>query len=88
MISQKTLVEIIQDDGDITVLSRIQNELGVRIKKKLDHNHCVKNSIEHLFHLRNRKEAKISNLVIRHFTKCIKHIFTKNQGDPNGMQKN
>ena len=34
MISQKTPVEVIEGDGDNTVISRIENELGVRIKNK------------------------------------------------------
>lgn len=42
MISQKTPVEVIEGDGDNTVISRIENEMGVKIKKKLDHNHCEK----------------------------------------------
>ena len=88
MISQKTPVEVIEGDGDNTVISRIENEMGVKIKKKLDHNHCVKNIVKRLYDLRNSKEAKISNQVIQHFTKCIKYIFAKNQGDPKGMQEN
>lgn len=34
MMLQKTPVEVIEGDGDNTVISRIENELGVRIKKK------------------------------------------------------
>lgn len=33
MMLQKTPVEVIEGDGDNTVISRIENELGVRIKK-------------------------------------------------------
>lgn len=88
MMLQKTPVEVIEGDGDNTVISRIENELGVRIKKKLDRNHCVKNIVKHLYDLRNSKESKISNQVIQHFTKCIKYVFAKNQGDPDGMRQN
>lgn len=69
-------------------ISRIENELGVRIKKKLDRNHCVKNIVKHLYDLRNSKESKISNQVLQHFTKCIKYVFAKNQGDPDDMRQN
>lgn len=34
VMSQKTPVEVIEGDGDNTVISRIENELGDRIKKK------------------------------------------------------
>ena len=51
MISQKTPVDVIEGDGNNTVISWIENELGVRIKKKLDHNHCVKNIVKHLYDL-------------------------------------
>lgn len=88
MMSQKTPVEVIEGDGDNTVISRIENELGVRIKKKLDRNHCVKNIVKHLYDLRNSKESKISNQVLQHFTKCIKYVFAKNQGDPDDMRQN
>lgn len=83
---QKTPVEVIEGNGDNTVISRIENELGVRIKKKKDRNHCVKNIVKHLYDLRNSKESKISNQVIQHFTKCIKYVFAKNQGDPDDMR--
>lgn len=50
-MSQKTPVEVIEGDGDNTVISRIENELGVRIKKKLDGSHCVKKIVKHLYDL-------------------------------------
>lgn len=60
MMSQKTPVKVIEGDGDNTVISRIENEMGVRIqKKKLDRNYCVKNIVMHLYDLRNSKESKI-----------------------------
>lgn len=34
MMSQKTLFEVIEGDGDNTVISRIKNELEDRIKRK------------------------------------------------------
>lgn len=32
MISQKTQVKVIEGDGDNTVICRIENEMGVKIK--------------------------------------------------------
>ena len=57
MISQKTPVEVIEGDGYNTVISRIETEMGVKIKKKIDHNHCVKNIVKRLYYLLNHKEA-------------------------------
>lgn len=88
MISEDTPVEVVEGDGDNTVISRIQTELGVKLKKKLDRNHCVKNIVKHLYELRNSKDAKISNQVIQHLSKCIKYIFAKNQGSVDGMKEN
>lgn len=34
MMSQMTPVEVIESDEDNTLISRIENELGVRFKKK------------------------------------------------------
>lgn len=72
------------------VISRIQTELGVKLKKKLDRNHCVKNIVKHLYERRNSKDAKISNQVIhvQHLSKCIKYIFAKNKGNVDGMKEN
>lgn len=44
---QNTPVEVIEGDGDNTVISGIENELGVRIKKKLDRNYCVKTIVKY-----------------------------------------
>ena len=88
LISEDTPVEVVEGDGDNTVISRIQNELGVKLKKKLDRNHCVKNIVKHLYELRNSKDAKISNQVIQHLSKCVKYIFAKNHGNVVGMKEN
>lgn len=59
MMSQMTPVEVIESDEDNTLISRIENELGVRFKKKkLDRNYCVKNIVKHLYDLRNSKQIK------------------------------
>lgn len=36
MMSQMTPVEVIESDEDNTLISRIENELGVRFKKKTE----------------------------------------------------
>lgn len=60
MMSQMTPVEVIESDEDNTLISRIENELGVRFKKKLDRNYCVKNIVKHLYNLRNSKKNQRS----------------------------
>lgn len=61
MMSQIKPVEVIESDEDNTLISRIENELGVRFKKKkLDRNYCVKNIVKHLYDLRNSKKNQSS----------------------------
>lgn len=86
--NQGTPVEIIEGDGDNTLISRLKSQLGITVKKKLDKNHCVKNIVKLLYDLRNNKSVKISQQVIVHLTKCIKYTFSKNQGNPEGMKDN
>ena len=88
MISEDTPVEVEEGDRDNTVISRTHTELGVKLKKKLDRIHCVKNIVKHLYELRNSKDAKISNQVIQRLSKCIKYIFAKNQGNVAGVKEN
>ncbi|XP_033759590.1 uncharacterized protein LOC117341838 [Pecten maximus] len=38
-----TPVEILEGDGDNTMISRIKHDLGITMKKRLDRNHVVKN---------------------------------------------
>lgn len=79
---------IIEGDGDNTLIARLKSQCGLSVVKRLDKNHCVKNIIKTLYDLRNSKVVKISNQIIQHLSKCIKYIFSKNQGDKEGMREN
>lgn len=87
MANQCTPVQIIEGDGDNTLIARAKNQLGVSLTKKLDRNHCVKNIVKTFYDLRNQK-VKISNQVISHLTKCLKYVFSKNQGNIQNMREN
>ncbi|VDI43935.1 Hypothetical predicted protein [Mytilus galloprovincialis] len=78
MMEQGTPIKTIEGDGDNTLMARIRSELGVNIKKKLDKNHSVKNI----------KDLKLTNHVVKHLSKTIKYIFAKNQGQPEAFQRN
>lgn len=83
-----TPVEILEGDGDNTMISRLKSELGINMKKRLDKNHVVKNIGKQLYCLYNDKSVKISKTVINHLQKCLKYIFTKNQGNKRGLEDN
>lgn len=87
MANQCTPVQIIEGDGDNTLIARAKNQLGVSLTKKLDRNHCVKNIVKTFYDLRNQK-VKISNQVISYLTKCLKYVFSKNQGNIQNMREN
>jgi hypothetical protein len=42
MTSQGTPVDIIEGDGDNTVMARPKSQCGKSVVKRLDKNHCVK----------------------------------------------
>lgn len=42
MTSEDTPVDIIESDGDNTVIARLQSHCGMSGVKRLDKNHCVK----------------------------------------------
>jgi hypothetical protein len=86
MSGQGTPVQVIEGDGDNTVIARAKNELGVAITKKLDKNHCIKNIAKSFYDLKSK--VKISNQVITHLTKCLKYVFAKNQGNVQNMREN
>jgi hypothetical protein len=88
MADQGTPIDIIEGDGDNTVIARLKSQCGKSIVKRLDKNHCVKNIVKTLYELRNSKTVKITNQVIQHLSKCIKYIFAKNQGNVDGMREN
>lgn len=41
MSSQGTPVEIIEGDGDNTLIARLKSQCGLSVVKRLDKNHCV-----------------------------------------------
>lgn len=89
MMSQMTPVEVIESDEDNTLISRIENELGVRFKKQNWTITTVSKILSSIYMTCGTvNKSKISNQGIQHFTKCIKFIFAKNQGDPDGMRQN
>ena len=87
MSDQGTPVQVIEGDGDNTLIARAKNQLGVTITKKLDKNHCIKNIVKSFYELRSEK-VKISNQVITHLAKCLKYCFAKNQGNVDNMREN
>ena len=87
MAAQGTPIEIIEGDGDNTLISLAKNQLGISLTKKYDKNHVIKNIVKTFYDLKNQK-VKISNQVINHLTKCLKYIFAKNKGNEDGMREN
>lgn len=53
MANQGIPVQIIEGDGDNTLIARAKNHLGVSLTKKLDRNHCVKIIVKTFYDLRN-----------------------------------
>jgi hypothetical protein len=78
-----TPVEVLDGDGDTTMLAHIKSDLNMTLKKRYDRNHIVKNIGKNLYALK-----KISKTVIQHLQKCIKYVLAKNQGDKTGMKEN
>lgn len=78
-----TPVEVIEGDGDNTMLAHIKTDLDITLKKKFDRNHVVKNITKKLFAVK-----KLSKSVIMHLQKCFKYAFAKNQGDAKGLEEN
>lgn len=72
------------------MISRLKSELGtcINMKKRLDKNYVVKNIGKRLYSLYNEKRVKISEKVINHLQKCLKHIFTKSQGNKRDLEDN
>lgn len=58
------------------------------MKKRLDKNYVAKNIGKLLYCLYNDKSVTISKTVINHLQKCLKYIFTKNQGNKRGLEDN
>lgn len=81
-------VEIIEDDGDKTIVAQLEKILDWVLKCKLDRNHYITNIVKILNVQRNKQEVSLSNQVIQHLHNCIKYIFSKNNGDVDGMRDN
>ncbi|XP_065929397.1 uncharacterized protein [Magallana gigas] len=79
LIDSGTPVDILEGDGDNTMISRIKSELGITMKKRLDKNHVIKNIGKRLYALHGTKGVKLSKTVIVHLQKCIKYALAKNQ---------
>lgn len=83
-----TPVEIIEGDGDNTLLARLKSKHGISLKKKYDKNHVMKNLGKSLYSLQNEKGIKISKITIAHLQKCVSYALSKNSGDLTGLQDN
>lgn len=78
LLVEGTLVEYLKGDGDNTLISRIETDLSVTMKKRFDKNHVVKNFIKGLSKLKSEKSVKLSKTVITHLEKCLKYTIAKN----------
>lgn len=78
-----TPVEVLEGDGDTTMLAHIKTDLNRTLKKRDDRNHIVKNIGKNLYAVK-----KLSKSVIQHLQKCLKYAFAKNAGDKIGMEEN
>ncbi|XP_053402201.1 uncharacterized protein LOC123555937 isoform X3 [Mercenaria mercenaria] len=83
-----TPVEILEGDGDNTLLARLKSKHGISLKKKYDKNHVIKNLGKSLYGLQNEKGIKISKISISHIQKCVSYALSKNSGDLHGLQEN
>ncbi len=87
LAKEGTPVEILEGDGDNTLVARLKDKLAISIKKKFDRNHVVKNIGKSLYQLPSKK-VKISKHTIEHIKKCVKYAFAKNQGNPAELKAN
>ncbi|WAR09108.1 hypothetical protein MAR_019066 [Mya arenaria] len=83
-----TPVEILEGDGDNTLISRLKTNLNLEMKKRFDKNHVVKNIGKHLRTLQSKKGLKLSVNAITHISKCVSYAFSKHQGDKVGLEDN
>lgn len=88
MSEDGTPVEILEGDGDNTLISKVKSELGLEMKKRLDKNHVIKNIGKSLYALHHEKGVKLSKSVISHLQKCLRYCFAKNQGKPDDLADN
>ena len=84
---QGTPVDIIEGDGDSSLMARLRTELKAKVQKKFDRNHVIKNIGKKLYELQKTK-TKISKAVIMHLQKCVRYIIAKNQGEADNLTSN
>ena len=70
----------------MTLVAQFEKNMGFTVH--LGRNHCIKNIIKLLHALRSKQEVSTSNQVIKLLHKCIKGIFSKNQGDVDRFREN
>ncbi|XP_056002782.1 uncharacterized protein LOC125661105 [Ostrea edulis] len=56
-----TPVEILEGDGDNTLITKLKNDLGITMKKRLDKNHVVKNIEKRLYILHGTNGVKLNS---------------------------
>ena len=86
-----TPVEILEGDGDNTLIAKLKSDLGINMKKRLDKNHVIKNIGKSLYALHHEKgvnRVKLSKAVISHIQKCLRYCFAKNHGKPDDHADN
>ena len=83
-----TPVEIIEGDGDNTLLARLKSKHGISLKKRYDKNHVIKNLGKSLYGLQNEKGIKLSKITISHLQKCVSYALSKNSGNLIELQEN
>lgn len=88
LYKEGTPVEVIEGDGDNTMIARLKSKSNMNLKKKFDRNHVVKNIGKNLYALHSDKNTKLSKSVILNIQKCLKYILAKNQGDAKGLEEN
>lgn len=88
LYSEGTPVEIIEGDGDNTLIARLKKNLQLDIKKKYDKNHVIKNIGKSLYSLTTEKGVKLSKHVICHLQKCLRYAIATNQGNPTALEEN
>lgn len=87
LAKEGTNVEIVEGDGDNTLVARVKKNMGIELKKRFDKNHVVKNVGKQLYSLHNSKSVKLSKTVIGHIQKCFRYALAKN-GDKDNLKEN
>lgn len=83
-----TPIEIIEGDGDNTLITHLKSDLNISVKKRFDRNHVVKNIGTTLYGIHHNKNKKLTKSTITHLQKCLKYCFATNQGKPLELREN